>query len=63
MKSQNKKPSDTHEDEQIPVNLSTNPENRVCPKFDPTSIAKFQVGDPKTTGPRVVDNCAEDHIM
>lgn len=59
----NNAPKSNIEDAEIPVALSTNPEQRVCPKFDPTSIAMFRVGDPEKMGVRVVDNCAEDHIM
>ena len=43
--------------------LRLNPEERICPKFDQTSIAKFSVADPGEMGFRVVDNCAEEHIM
>ena len=31
--------------------------------FDPDSIAEFHVGEPGEMGVRVVDNCAEEHIM
>ena len=40
-----------------------NPQLRLCPKFDPDSIAEFHVGEPGEMGVRVVDNCAEEHIM
>ena len=43
--------------------LRLNPEERICPKFDQTSIAKFPVADPGEMGFRVVDNCAEEHMM
>lgn len=39
------------------------PEKRLCPKFDETSIALFPVAEPGEMGVRVVDNCAEEHIM
>lgn len=39
------------------------PQERICPKFDHTSIALFPVADPGEMGMRVVDNCAEEHIM
>ncbi len=39
------------------------PEARICPKFDSCSIAKFPVAKPGKMGFRVVDNCAEEHIM
>lgn len=43
--------------------LRLNPEIRICPKFDTTSIALFPVADPGEMGVRVIDNCAEEHIM
>ena len=43
--------------------LRLDPEARLCPKFDGTSIALFPVADREEMGVRVVDNCAEEHIM
>ena len=43
--------------------LRLNPQNRLCSKFDASSIARFRVADPGEMGVRVVDNCAEEHIM
>lgn len=43
--------------------LRINPEKRLCPKFDMTSIAKYEVAKPEKMGMRVMDNCAEEHIM
>lgn len=43
--------------------LRLNPELRLCPKFDSASIAKFRVAARNKMGVRVVDNCAEEHIM
>ena len=43
--------------------LRLNPEKRLCPQFDSTSIRKYKVGEPVKMGMRVVDNCAEEHIM
>ena len=43
--------------------LRLHPEKRLCSKFDETSIAKFPVAKPGEMGMRVVDNCAEEHIM
>lgn len=39
------------------------PEKRLCPKFDETSIALFPVAKPGEMGVRVVDNCAEEHML
>lgn len=44
-------------------NLRLNPEQRLCAKFDSKSIAKFRVPAPEDMGFRVIDNCAEEHIM
>lgn len=43
--------------------LRLDPEARLCPKFDATSIALFPVAEREEMGVRVVDNCAEEHIM
>lgn len=47
----------------IDVELRINPEQRLCAKFDSTSIAKFPVASREKMGVRVVDNCAEEHMM
>ena len=46
-----------------PEDLRLNPEEQLCPKFDQTSIAMFPVAKPNEMGMRVLDNCAEEHIM
>ncbi len=43
--------------------LRLDPQARLCPKFDETSIALFPVAKPGEMGFRVVDNCAEEHIQ
>lgn len=43
--------------------LRLNPEMQLCAKFDSMSIAKFPVAPNEKMGVRVVDNCAEEHIM
>lgn len=43
--------------------LRLSPEKRLCNKFDNTSVAEFRVASKRTMGVRVVDNCAEEHIM
>lgn len=43
--------------------LRIDPEKRLCAKFDSVSIAKFPVASRKKMGMRVLDNCAEEHIM
>ena len=45
------------------VDLRLNPEARLCPQFASVSIKKFAAPDPGEMGFRVVDNCAEEHIM
>ncbi len=43
--------------------LRLEPEKRLCPKFDEVSVARFPVAARDEMGMRVVDNCAEEHIM
>ena len=43
--------------------LRLNPEQRLCAKFDTVSIANFPVALREEMGVRVLDNCAEEHIM
>ncbi len=43
--------------------LRLNPELRLCAKFDVLSIADFPIASHEKMGIRVVDNCAEEHIM
>lgn len=43
--------------------LRLSPEKRLCSKFDALSIAVFPVAAPGDMGLRVLDNCAEEHIM
>lgn len=43
--------------------LRLNPEARICPAFDQTSIKLFSAPDREEMGVRVLDNCAEEHIM
>lgn len=43
--------------------LRLDPSKRICPKFDDVSIALFPVAEPGEMGMRVLDNCAEEHIM
>lgn len=45
----------------MPV-LRLEPEKRMCPIFDPTTIAKFPVAAPGEMGFRVLDNFCEEHI-
>ncbi len=44
-------------------NLRLSPEKRLCAKFDELSIANFPVARPGEMGMRVLDNCAEEHMM
>ena len=39
------------------------PEERICPAFDCTSIKLFAAPDRKEMGVYVVDNCAEEHMQ
>ncbi|MBQ8834676.1 MAG: hypothetical protein IJ001_07115 [Oscillospiraceae bacterium] len=39
------------------------PEERLCPAFDSTSIKLFAAPDREEMGVYVVDNCAEEHMQ
>ncbi len=43
--------------------LRIEPEKRLCPAFDPVSVAQFPVADRGEMGVRVLDNFCEEHIM
>mgnify|MGYP000394024514 FL=1 len=43
--------------------LRIEPEKRLCPAFDPVSIATFPVAEPEEMGYRVLDNFCEEHIQ
>ncbi len=45
------------------VDLRLDPEARLCPAFDAVSVKKFAAPDFGEMGVRVLDNCAEEHIM
>ena len=42
--------------------LRLNPEARMCPQFDRYSLKMFRQPE-NEMGVRVVDNCAEEHMM
>ena len=42
--------------------LRLEPEKRLCPLFDPVTIAEFPVAEPGEMGYRVLDNFCEEHI-
>ena len=46
----------------IPEDLRLDPEARLCPLFDCTSIKLFAAPDPGEMGFRVLDNCAEENM-
>lgn len=43
--------------------LRLDPEQRLCPLYDAVSIRKIRVPEQENMGVRVLDNCAEEHIM
>ena len=43
--------------------LRLEPEKRVCPAYDPVTIAKYPVAEPDEMGFRVLDNFTEEHIQ
>ena len=54
-------PSKRHQ-QRIPEDLRLDPETRLCPLFDCTSIKLFAAPDPGEMGFRVLDNCAEENM-
>lgn len=47
----------------VPEDLRLDPEQRLCPRFDEKSCARFPLADEREMGFRVVDNCPEEHIQ
>ena len=43
--------------------IRLDPEERICPAFDSTSIKLFAAPDREEMGVYVVDNCAEEHMQ
>ena len=43
--------------------IRIDPEQRLCPEFDSTSIKLFRAPEPGEMGFRVVDNFPEEHIQ
>lgn len=48
--------------DRMPV-LRLEPEKRLCPVYDPVTIARFPVAEPGEMGFRVLDNFCEEHIQ
>ncbi|MBQ2854619.1 MAG: hypothetical protein IJE81_04000 [Oscillospiraceae bacterium] len=49
--------------EKGPDCVRLDPETRLCPEFDHTSIKLFRAPEPEEMGFRVVDNFPEEHIQ
>ena len=47
----------------IPPALRLEPEKRLCPLYDPATIAEYSVAAPGEMGFRVLDNFCEEHIQ
>lgn len=43
--------------------MRIDPEQRLCPEFDSTSIKLFRAPEPGEMGFRVLDNFPEEHIQ
>ena len=48
---------------ELESNPKLDPEQRIAPEFDSTSIKKFDAPECGKMGFRVLDNCAEEHEM
>ena len=53
---------DKQREDKTPV-LRLEPEKRLCPAFDPVTVAEFRVASREDMGYRVLDNFCEEHIM
>lgn len=54
--------AENERDDAMPF-LRLEPEKRLCPAYDPVTIAKYRVGSREDMGFRVLDNFCEEHIM
>ncbi len=45
------------------TDIRLSPEHRLCAKYDPVSVATFPLSHEIAPADRIVDNCAEEHIM
>ena len=52
----------TLKQDKTPV-LRLEPEKRLCPLYDPVTIARYPVAEPDKMGFRVLDNFCEEHIQ
>lgn len=50
-------------DEKGPECVRIDPEQRLCPEYDSTSVKLFRAPEPGEMGFRVVDNFPEEHIQ
>lgn len=63
-KQDSRRPADTGDISRSMLdNIHISPEKRICPSYDYLSIASYRVATPNKMGFRVVDNCAEEHMM
>ena len=56
-------PKSTNDEPSRTPCLRLEPEKRLCPLFDPVTIAEFSVAAPGEMGFRVPDNFCEEHIQ
>ena len=47
----------------LSCDIRLNPQSRLCPRYDPNSIALYPIARPGEMGFRVLDNFAEEHMM
>lgn len=50
-------------EKQPKIELSTNPQAKLCPKFDEKGIALYELPTPQDMGFIVLDNCTQEHIQ
>ena len=54
--------NDKRHQQRLCMDLRLDPESRLCPAFDCTSIKLFAAPDEGEMGFRVLDNCAEENM-
>lgn len=54
--------NDKRHQQRLCMDLRLDPESRLCPAFDCTSIKLFAAPDAGEMGFRVLDNCAEENM-
>ncbi len=63
MSKNKKRPAPKSQTEILSSDILLDPEQRLCPLFDSTSINRSGIKKRSKMGVSVLDNCPEEHIM